>query len=309
MHPNAKRRFQIIIGFSILAFAVIVSYFSVEEIDLQILPQYDIFLVIDVSGSMQSEQKIVFAKQAALEFADEFLLKQPVEHQIGLVSFSDTGRMLVALETNSRNLKEGISQLYPDGETAMGDGISIAAELLSQETRPDTKKVIILLSDGMSNTGTNPLIAAGIANDNNVSIFSVAYGSFADTQTLKAIASLTDGKYYNALTGQDLAKTFNEITDTLISPLSHYSSRLLILIALPVLLFIPTIERGLATVLGRTEIIKKQKETPNSGKKLPHNHENLKTSSHVKCSFCESAFKSGFRFCAKCGTLTKGKVI
>ena len=281
-----------------------------EEIDLQVLPQYDIFLVIDVSGSMQSEQKMVFAKQAALEFADEFLLKQSAEHQIGLVSFSDTGRMLVALETNSRNLKEGINQLYPDGETAMGDGISIAAELLSQETRPDTRKVIILLSDGMSNTGTNPLIAAGIANDNNVSIFSVAYGSFADTQTLKAIASLTDGKYYNALTGQDLAKTFNEITDTLISPLSHYSSRLLILVSLPVLLFIPTIERGLATVLGRTEIINKQKETPNSGiKKLPHNYENLKTSSHVKCPHCETSFKSGFRFCAKCGTLTKGKVI
>ena len=76
----------------------------------------------------------------------------------------------------------------------MGDGISIATQSLSENTRPDAQKVIILLSDGMSNRGSVPQIAAGIAKDNDVTIFSVAYGYSADIQTLKAVASITGGE-------------------------------------------------------------------------------------------------------------------
>ena len=72
MNSIIRRKFQILIGFAIFSFAVMVSYFSVDEIDISETPQYDIFLVIDVSESMNSEEKIIFAKQAALEFVDEF---------------------------------------------------------------------------------------------------------------------------------------------------------------------------------------------------------------------------------------------
>ena len=71
----------------------------------------------------------------------------------------------------------------------------------------------------MSNTGLHPLSAAGTARENDITIFSVGYGYNADAWTLKAVASVTHGKYYNALTGQDLANAFNEIADVLISPL------------------------------------------------------------------------------------------
>ena len=87
MNPNSKRKYQLGIGFAIFAFAVSVSYFSVVEADVQDTPKYDIYLVIDVSGSMQEESKLVFAKQAALEFVDAFQLDQSSDHRIGLCGY------------------------------------------------------------------------------------------------------------------------------------------------------------------------------------------------------------------------------
>ena len=333
MNPNLKRKYQIIIGFAIFAFAVSVSYFSVVEADVQDTPKYDIYLVIDVSGSMQDESKLVFAKQAALEFVDTFQLDQSSDHRIGLVAFSDYAQMLVELDDNSKNLKEGINKLYPEGATAMGDGISIATQSLSENTRPDAQKIIVLLSDGMSNTGLHPLSAAGTARENDITIFSVGYGYNADAWTLKAVASVTHGKYYNALTGQDLADVFNEIADVLISPLSHYSSRILILIAIPVLLFIPTIERGLTTMMRRAEdkpverIVKPKRTEDKPKTKIDKlkitcpncNHLNRSTSkvcakcgspvkAKITCPNCNYVNRTTSKFCVKCGSTVKGKV-
>ena len=320
MDPNSKRKYQLGIGFAIFAFAVSVSYFSVVEAGVQDTPQYDIYLVIDVSGSMQEESKLVFAKQAALEFIDVFQLDQSSDHRIGLVAFSDYAKMLVELDDNSKNLKEGINKLYPEGATAMGDGISIATQSLSENTRPDAQKIIVLLSDGMSNTGLHPLSAAGTARENDITIFSVGYGYNADAWTLKAVASVTHGKYYNALTGQDLADVFNEIADVLISPLSHYSSRILILIAIPVLLFIPTIERGLTTMMRRAEDKpvernvrpKRTEDKPVERIVRPKRTEDKPKAKidklKITCSNCNHLNRSTSKVCAKCGSTVKAKI-
>ena len=140
MNPNSKRKFQLIIGFAIFAFAVAISYFSVVEADAQETPQYDIYLVIDVSGSMGTldvyggheriiitdNSPIVFAKQAAVEFVDAFQLDRSSDHRIGLAIFHGgdyydmpIAKIIVELDNNSKNLKEGIDALYPGGATAM----------------------------------------------------------------------------------------------------------------------------------------------------------------------------------------------
>ena len=82
MKPESKRKSQVGIGFGILVFAIIISYFSVEEIDAQYIPQYDIYLVIDVSGSMQDYSKLIFAKQAASEFVDVFQTDQSIRKKL-----------------------------------------------------------------------------------------------------------------------------------------------------------------------------------------------------------------------------------
>ena len=310
MNPNSKRKYQLGIGFAIFAFAVSVSYFSVVEAGTEDTPQYDIYLVIDVSGSMHDESKLVFTKRAAIEFVDEFQLDQSSDHRIGLAIFHGSDRsptpiakIKVELGNNSKNLKQGIESLYPGGGTAMGDGISIATQSLSENTRPDAQKIIVLLSDGMSNVGSDPLMAAGIAKDNDVTIFSVAYGPDADVQTLKSVASMTGGKYYNASTGQDLADTFGEIAGVLISPLSHYSSRILILIAIPVLLFIPTIEKGLTTMMRRAEDKPIEKmDRPKRAEDRPVEKMNRPK---IICPICKQPNRSTSKICGKCGNPIK----
>jgi len=319
MNDNSKRKLQILIGLAILAGAVIVSYFSVTELDPQSQLQYDIYLTMDVSGSMGTclrgdmfstcyevgvtdESPITFAKKAALDFADSFSLDES-NHRIGLAIFHGTqgtannpiSKIVVGLDNNSGKLKDGIETLYPGGGTAMGDGISIATESLLENSRPDTKKIIILLSDGVSNTGISPLSAAETANEAEITIFTVGYGSSADVQTLKAVASLTNGKYYDAPSGEELASTFNEIADMLISPVSHYSSRILILLAIPILLFIPTIEKGLTTIAQRKEKIPERNHSP----KLPTQKSNF-------CETCKSPLKPNHKFCPKCGGSISG---
>ena len=327
MNPDSKRKFQLLIGFAIFAFAVVVSYFSVVEADTEDTPQYDIYLVIDVSGSMgtcidgsfsgtcykvgiTNDSPIVPAKKAAVEFVDAFQLNRSSDHRIGLAIFHGAERnphpiakIIVELGNNSKKLEAGIEKLYPGGGTAMGDGISIATQSLSENTRPDAQKIIVLLSDGMSNVGSEPLIAAGIAKDNDVTIFSVAYGPGADVQTLKAVASLTGGKYYNASTGQDLADTFGEIAGVLISPLSHYSSRILILIAIPVLLFIPTIEKGLTTMMRRAE--DKPIEKMDRSKRVEDRPVEKMNRPKIICPICKQPNRSTSKICGKCGNPIK----
>ena len=324
LDPNTKRKFQLIVGFVIFAFAVAVSYFSVVETDTEDTPQYDIYLVIDVSGSMgtlvvyggheqivvRDDSPIVFAKQAAIEFVDAFQLDESSNHRIGLAIFHGAlhndipiAKIIVELDNNSKNLKEGIDTLYPSGATAMGEGILISTQSLSENTRSDTKKVIVLLSDGMSNAGLDPLMAGEIAKDNNITIFSVGYGSDADVQTLKAVASMTGGKYYNASTGQDLAATFGEIAGVLISPLSHYSSRILILIAIPVLLFIPTIEKGLTTMMRRAE--DKPIEKMDRPKRVVDRPVEKMNSPKIICHICKQPNRSTSKICGKCGNPIK----
>jgi ribosomal protein L40E len=219
----------------------------------------------------------------------------------GQYDSSPISKIIVELDNDSKKLKGGIDTLYPGGGTAMGDGIHITTQSLSQDTRSDARKIIVLLSDGVSNIGLDPRLAAGIARENNVTIYSVGYGDFADVQTLKAIASVTGGEYYDAPTGKDLAKTFNEIADVLISPVSHYSSRILILLSIPVLLFIPTIERGFTTMMEKVQDKPVKRNVKKSTSKLDTIGKNI-------CNKCNHPNRPSSKFCIKCGS-TIGKNI
>jgi len=93
LKPELRRKSQVGIGFTILVFAIMISYFSVEEIDTKKIPRYDIYLVIDVSGSMGTclngdwlstcyeigvtdDSPITFAKKAAVEILRIILMVQ-----------------------------------------------------------------------------------------------------------------------------------------------------------------------------------------------------------------------------------------
>jgi len=280
---DTKRKLQLTIGFAVFVLAVAVSYFSVTEVEN---PQRDIYLVIDVSGSMADQSKIIFAKNAAIEFVNAFQLDNSSDYRIGLIAFEARVNTLAKLTDDPSGLKDAISLLQARGDTAMGDAIRTADDLFSQESGSDARKTVLLLTDGVSNTGMNPITAAQNAKGSGLTIFTVAYGNDADFSTLNQIATMTGGKFYKALSGQDLVTTFANIADVMISPVAHYGSRTLILVAIPILLFIPVIERGVSTMIHKAE------ETFLDKRRTPP---------QPTCPNCGILNRTTSKFCKKCG--------
>ena len=283
MKPNVKRKTQLIIGLAVFAVAVTISYFSTSDVQIQEPVIQDLFLVIDTSGSMASDSKLDFAKKAASEFVNTFEINGTSSHRIGLIAFANEATLVIDLTSDSNVLNNGIMNLIADGSTTMGDGILLAKDLLSKHGRSNVSKSIVLLSDGMATVGVLPHFAALETSYANIPIYSVGYGYDADVNTLRAVSSITDGDYFAALTGQDLALVFNEIAESLISPVSHYSSRVMMLVAIPILLFIPAIEAGMTTLMGLTDASVQRNVTKR------------------KCSYCQHANRQKAKFCLKCG--------
>ena len=278
MDIDSKRRVQLGAGIGVFVFAVVFSYFfGVTEATG--ISDYDIYLALDVSGSMMSPPtKLASAKDAANEFVNALELGTSSDIRVGLIVFSSGVATLVSLTNDQNQLDNAISQLGAGGETAMGDAIFEATQKLSAEARPDAKKVILLLSDGVPTAGMDSLVAARSASTNDVSIFAVGYGFDADMNLLSQIASVTGGKSYEAVTGQDLVDTFRDIASVIISPVVQYGSRTMVLVAIPIILFIPAIEKGLTTFIG-------QKQKPTT----------------ITCPKCNRSNALTAKFCAKCG--------
>jgi hypothetical protein len=123
--------------------------------------------------------------------------------KIGIVSFSSsatTDRTLLTIsDTNKALLKSTIDSLVASGSTAIGDAINAATtELRSARASVGGYKFEVLLSDGQSNSGADPITAANTAADNNIKIYTIGFGSDADLATLQSIASITDANYYAA---------------------------------------------------------------------------------------------------------------
>jgi Ca-activated chloride channel family protein len=92
--------------------------------------------------------------------------------------------------------------------------------------------VIILLTDGATTTGPDPITAGRVAADYGVKVFTVGFGSERgeivdfggrsmraqlDSATLQAIADTTKGQYFIASSADDLAKVYNSLSTRLIS--------------------------------------------------------------------------------------------
>ncbi|MFN8420330.1 MAG: VWA domain-containing protein [Anaerolineae bacterium] len=177
----------------------------------------DIWLVIDISGSMRSDGKIDQAKQAALAFLD----KVEEQNNVGLIVFNSDVTTVVEIDTVERNkarLQEQIESIVADGGTALFDATSAAIEkftaakanLPTATPTPTTApgataipsllpqeriRAVIVLSDGQdteskfSNLNDVLALLRNTQEDPNpVIVIPIAYGSDADVATLSAIA-------------------------------------------------------------------------------------------------------------------------
>lgn len=221
-----------IIGYMALVIAIARPQTSntTEHIDSEGI---DIVLAIDVSGSMLAmdlkPDRIEASKAAALKFVEA----RPGD-RIGLVIFSGESFTMCPVTIDHNILKEQINQVHSgmlvDG-TSIGMGLATAVERL--RTSKAKSRVVILLTDGVNNTGLiDPNTALEIAKAYKIRVYTIGAGTKGEammpvptptgTQTLmvkveideellKQIAHETGGRYYRATDSKTLNNVYQEI--------------------------------------------------------------------------------------------------
>ena len=193
----------------------------------------DIVMAMDVSGSMLARDLKPDRLTAAKEVASEFVEGRPGD-RMGLVIFSGESFTQVPLTTDHgvmlNMLAEMKNGLIDDG-TAIGDGLATAINRLKDSDA--ISKVIILLTDGMNNSGSvDPYTAADMAKLYGIRVYTIGVGSYGtapypvqtpfgtqiqqmkveiDEKLLQNIANNTDGKYFRATSTQKLDEVYQEI--------------------------------------------------------------------------------------------------
>jgi len=180
-------------------------------------------LVMDVSGSMgqrwRGGVKIESAKKAALQFIEEVANEprpQGYEHQIGVVTFSTSARLALPLTSDYSEAKNVIIQLHPTNSTNLGAGLVEALKEL--EKLPTAKRFVILLSDGMTNTGMSrsQILGGPVAEAyrKGICIHTVGFGDPGgiDEKFLREIVQQSGcGSYNYAASGLELFGTYVKI--------------------------------------------------------------------------------------------------
>jgi Ca-activated chloride channel homolog len=147
-----------------------------------------IMLANDVSGSMNATDVAPSRLGAAENAAKRFLAKVPSTVQVGLIEFARTPTLLQTPTTDHALTKAAFTQLKTSGGTAVGVTILTAMNELRNLPPVHGKRppgAIVLISDGASNVGTDPLAAARQARADHIPIYTVAVGTSHGTITFK----------------------------------------------------------------------------------------------------------------------------
>lgn len=174
---------------------------------------FQVALVLDRSGSMESGpgSALEQAKDAASSFVD--IMSAPSE--VCVVPFSGEASLDHPLSADLDSVKGALAAIQPGGDTAIHEGIEVARqELVGPRGKPGYRRVIILLSDGMSN-GEAALYHGQLAKDKRVRLISIALGSAAGQDLLRALASSPDD-YYEGSNSSVLLSIYESIARDLI---------------------------------------------------------------------------------------------
>lgn len=190
----------------------------------------DVVLVLDRSGSMKNTisgttgTKMAKAKSAARRFVD--ILAKDSRNRVGVSSYANLGTIDRTLTNNWESAKTEIGALTPEGETCIECGIYKGFINLKQNGRTNTKKVIILLTDGKANViqGSPDKVSTTVAENKAIAeaknahqtqgtiIFTIGVGDQINADFLKKIASVTGGRYYASPTSDDLNTIYDKIS-------------------------------------------------------------------------------------------------
>ena len=239
-----------------------------ENAQTKITDGIDIVMAIDVSSSMLSQDLKPNRFEALKKVASQFVKDRPND-RIGLVVYAGESYTKTPVTTDKGIILSSLAELtygqVEDG-TAIGMGLATAVNRLKESKAKS--RVIILLTDGVNNTGViDPLIAAELAAEYGIKVYTVGIGTNGmalspyalnpdgsimyrmlqveiDESLMKKIAQITHGRYFRATNNQKLQQIYDEINKLETSKIEEFKYtevdekfRLLVIIA-TVLLFL-----------------------------------------------------------------------
>lgn len=196
----------------------------------------DIVMAIDVSASMLAKDLSPNRLEALKKVAAQFIKGRPND-RIGLVEYAGESYTKTPITSDKaivlRSLNEIKYNTIIEGGTAIGMGLATSVNRLKDSKAKS--KVIILLTDGVNNSGfIDPKIASELAVEYGIKTYTIGLGTNGmalspvqilsngnfqygrvqveiDEELLKEIAEVTGGKYFRATNNKKLAEIYDEI--------------------------------------------------------------------------------------------------
>src|SRR5258707_7400100 len=240
-----------------LALALLVVAIARPSAVMTLPSQHEtVILAMDVSGSMRASDVEPNRLVAAQNAAKAFIADQPDSVRMAIVAFAGTATVAQAPTKNKEDLYAAIDRFQLQRATAIGSAIIVSLATLfpdggydvasfsygGEKRRPPPNfkpvppgsygsAVIILLTDGQRTTGPDSVMAARLAADRGVRIFTVGVGTpegkivgfdgwsmhvRPHEETFRAVADPTRGEYFYAGTAVDLKKIYQTMNTRLV---------------------------------------------------------------------------------------------
>ena len=196
----------------------------------------DIIMTIDISSSMLAQDLKPNRLNALKKVASSFI-ENRVNDRIGLVLYAGESYTKTPITSDKSIVNKSLSEIAYDGViedgTAIGMGLATSVNRLKESKAKS--KVIILLTDGVNNSGfIDPKIAAELAREFQIKTYTIGLGSNGsarapigilpngdfqygltkveiDELLLKEIADKTGGLYFRATDARRLQEIYDEI--------------------------------------------------------------------------------------------------
>jgi Ca-activated chloride channel family protein len=224
-HPGLRRHAPLLLAG--VAMAGLICALARPQMSVAVpAEQASIVLAMDRSGSMEATDvapsRLVAARRAGEAFLDEV----PDRVRVGGVVFNHRAEAVQSPTTDREALKAALrAAMKPAGGTATGEALATSLAMLRGQAREDGSRppaAIVLLSDGTSTDGRDPLPVADEARRLGVPIYTVALGTAAgrlpngepvppDATTLRQIAQRSGGEAFTAQQADALSTVYERL--------------------------------------------------------------------------------------------------
>jgi Ca-activated chloride channel homolog len=188
--------------------------------------QASIVLVTDVSRSMLADDVDPSRLEAARSAAQRFLEEVPEEARVGAVAFSTDPHTIEPPTDDRGEIEDLVDALSADGGTAAGDALAAALGLVDGPAEDRPPAAILLLSDGETTTGRDPIPVARQAGRMGIPIHTVALGTRTatittpdgtlipvppDPEAMRRIAELSGGRAFQVDDADELGGLYEDL--------------------------------------------------------------------------------------------------